>query len=160
MTSTIDRDDHDLTIARVIRAPRAAVWRAWTDPRAFERWWMPAPYSCRVIEMKIAPGGAFVTQMSEDGRSFTPHLDACFLAVEEGARIVFTNTMSAGWRPAARVYPVPMTAIITLSDHPDGTEYAARVLHGTPDDRATHAEMGFYDGWGTTIGQLAALVEA
>ena len=29
--------DLDLTIERVIRAPREAVWRAWTDPARFAR---------------------------------------------------------------------------------------------------------------------------
>jgi uncharacterized protein YndB with AHSA1/START domain len=35
--------DLDLTLERVIRAPRAAVWSAWTDPSRFEKWWVPAP---------------------------------------------------------------------------------------------------------------------
>src|SRR6185295_1075169 len=51
----------DLTISRVIKAPRSAIWKAWTDPRSFEQWWIPAPYKCRVIDMKVSAGGAFVT---------------------------------------------------------------------------------------------------
>jgi uncharacterized protein YndB with AHSA1/START domain len=35
--------DLDLTLQRVIRAPRAVVWRAWTEPSRLERWWVPAP---------------------------------------------------------------------------------------------------------------------
>ena len=33
--------DLDLTLERVIRAPRAAVWQAWTDPAKFAKWWLP-----------------------------------------------------------------------------------------------------------------------
>jgi hypothetical protein len=33
------------------------------------------------------------------------------------------------------------------------------VLHKNPADRQKHADMGFHDGWGTVIGQLATLVE-
>ncbi|MCY1077070.1 SRPBCC domain-containing protein [Archangium lansingense] len=51
----------DLTISRVIKAPRAAVWRAWTDRASFEQWWVPAPARCKVLEMDLRPGGAFVT---------------------------------------------------------------------------------------------------
>ena len=52
-----------------------------------------------------------------------------------------------------------MTAIISLADHAEGTHYVAHVMHKSEADRSAHAEMGFYDGWGTVIGQLAAFVE-
>lgn len=148
--------DLDLTISRVIRAPRAAIWSAWTDARKFERWWIPEPALCKVVEMDVRPGGGLVTEISENGGDFSPHLSACFLAVDEGRRIVFTNALTAGWRPAEQAF---MTAVITLADHPDGTDYAAHVMHKSSADRNMHAEMGFYDGWGTVIGQLARLVE-
>jgi uncharacterized protein YndB with AHSA1/START domain len=148
--------DLDLTISRVIKAPRAAIWSAWTDPKKFERWWIPEPALCKVVEMDVRPGGGLVTEISENGGDFSPHLSACFLAVDEGRRIVFTNALTSGWRPAEQAF---MTAIITLADHPDGTDYAAHVMHKSNADRNMHAEMGFYDGWGTVIGQLARLVE-
>ena len=39
----------DLTISRVIKAPRPVVWSAWTDPASFEQWWIPAPAKCKVV---------------------------------------------------------------------------------------------------------------
>jgi uncharacterized protein YndB with AHSA1/START domain len=146
----------DLTISRVIRAPRAAVWHAWTDPASFEQWWIPAPARCRVKTMDLRPGGALVTEMSEDGGAFGPHLSACYLAIDPGERIVFTNALVGGWRPAEQPF---MTATVTLRDHPDGTEYVAHVMHKNGADRDTHEALGFYDGWGTVAAQLAALVE-
>lgn len=148
--------DLDLTLSRVIKAPRPAVWRAWTDRASFEQWWVPAPAKCKVVEMDLHPGGAFTTQISENGGAFTPHLNACFLAVEEGERIVFTNALVGGWRPAEQPF---MTAIITLRDHPMGTDYVAYVMHKNNADRTMHEELGFYDGWGTVVEQLAKLVE-
>lgn len=146
----------DLTISRIIEAPRRAVWDAWTDPARFEQWWVPAPAKCRVLDMDLRPGGSFVTRISENGGDFTPHLSACFLDVEEGKRIVFTNALVGGWRPAERPF---MTAIITMQDHARGTEYVSNVMHKNNADRDMHEEMGFYDGWGTVIEQLAMLVE-
>jgi uncharacterized protein YndB with AHSA1/START domain len=68
---TLDLDpDLDLRIDRVIRAPRARVWKAWTDPVDLARWWLPAPTQCRVDHLDVVPGGAFVTSMSDDGASF------------------------------------------------------------------------------------------
>ena len=146
----------DLEITRLIKAPRNAVWQAWTNPEQFAQWWIPAPALCRVVEMDVRPGGALLTEMSEDGSAFGPHMDACYLAVEEGRKIVLTNALSAGWRPAASPF---MTAIITLDDHDQGTAYRAHVLHKDAETRAWHEEMGFFDGWGTVAAQLAALVE-
>ncbi|EHB53604.1 Activator of Hsp90 ATPase 1 family protein [Mycolicibacterium rhodesiae JS60] len=144
----------DLTLQRVIRAPRAAVWQAWTDPSRFEQWWLPAPLLCKVDVLDARPGGGLVTRMSDDGRDFVAHMDASFLLVEELQRIVFTNAIDSQWRPADPA-PVAMTAEILLSDHPDGTDYRVIVRHGDPAARERHAELGFADGWGTVTDQLA-----
>lgn len=151
--------DLDLCLERIIRAPRATVWRAWTDPSRLEQWWVPAPSRCRVDRLELRPGGAFTTRLSDDGAEFVPHLDACFLAVDELRRIVFTNAVDGTWRPAHPV-PVAMTATVTLSDHPDGTDYRMVVRHGDPEARARHEELGFAEGWGSVAGQLAALAES
>jgi uncharacterized protein YndB with AHSA1/START domain len=151
--------DLDLVLQRVIRAPRAAVWSAWTDPSRFEKWWLPAPTLCRVDRLEVRPGGGLVTRLSDDGVEFVPHVDASFLVVDEFERIVFTNTIDSTWRPAAPA-PVPMTAEITLSDHPDGTDYRVIVRHGDAAARARHEELGFADGWGAVTKQLAGIAES
>lgn len=154
--STLDAE-LDLEISRVIRAPRGRVWRAWADPRRFERWWVPAPAQCRVEAMDLVPGGAFRTLISTDDGVFVPHMDACVLAVDDGARLLFTDALTGGWRPASQPF---MTAEITLADHPDGTAYRARAMHRDRTDRDTHESLGFFDGWGSVVGQLADLVES
>jgi uncharacterized protein YndB with AHSA1/START domain len=148
--------DLDLTLSRVIKAPRPVIWSAWTDRASFEQWWVPAPARCKVLEMDLRPGGSFETQISEDGGEFVPHLSACFLDIVAGERITFTDALSGGWRPAEHSF---MTAIITLQEHPQGTEYVAHVMHKNDADRTMHEKMGFADGWGTVAEQLAELAE-
>ena len=150
--------DLDLTLQRVIRAPRAVVWRAWTDPSQLEQWWVPAPAVARVDRLEAQPGGAFVTRISDDGVEFGPHMDASFLVVDDRERLVFTNAVDSRWRPR-RPDPIAMVAEIVLRDHPDGTDYRVVVRHGDPAARARHEELGFFDGWGAVTGQLAAFVE-
>jgi len=149
--------DLDLTISRIIRAPRSVVWSAWTDRESFEQWWVPAPATCEVLEMDLRPGGSLLTQISENGGEFTTHFNGCFLAIDDRERLVFTNSLVGGWRPAEEPF---MTATITLKDHPTGTEYAAHVMHRNSADRSMHEEKGFYDGWGAVTGQLAELAES
>jgi uncharacterized protein YndB with AHSA1/START domain len=150
--------DLDLSLQRVIRAPPATVWRAWTDPSRLERWWVPAPTVARVDRLEVRPGGAFVTSMSDDGDVFVAHVDASFLVVEEHERLVFTNAIDSGWRPSNPA-PVAMTAEITFGEHPEGTDYRVVVRHGDPAARARHEQLGFVDGWGSVTAQLATLVE-
>ncbi len=153
----IENPDLDLKLSRIIKAPPARVWEAWTDPRKLEQWWVPAPAQARTVSLDLRPGGAFVTEIDETGDgSFVPHVLACFLAVEPFRRIVFTDALTAGWRPAQRPF---ITAIISFNEHPEGTDYVGYAMHKDPADRDRHRDMGFFDGWGTVSEQLARLVE-
>lgn len=154
---TFDRE-RDLEITRVIKAPRGKIWAAWSQPEKFAQWWVPQPEICRVVEMDFRPGGAMRTEISAgEGQAFGPHMDACYLAVDEGRRVVFTNALTGGYRPAEQPF---ITGVITLEDHADGTFYRALAMHKSPDDRKMHADLGFYDGWGAVTAQLAEMVEA
>lgn len=148
--------ERDLTITRIIKAPPARLWQAWTDPVQLAHWFLPEPSILRVDRLDVRPGGALLTAMSENGGPFVPHIDGLFLDVEEGRRLVFTNVVTSSFRPAD---PGFMTAIIRFEDHPDGTDYTAHVMHRSPADRQMHEEAGFADGWGTVAAQLAKLVE-
>ena len=152
----IEKTELDLETSRVIRAPRDRVWNAWADPERLAQWWIPHPAMCRVAAFDLSPGGAFVTEMSEDGGPFGPHLSACFLQVIPEERIVFTDTLTGGWRPAAEGF---LTAVITFDDHPDGTAYSSLAMHKNRTDRDRHEELGFHAGWATAAAQLAELVE-
>lgn len=149
----------DLTLNRVIRAPRSAVWNAWTRPESLAEWWTPAPTRSRVDRLEVRPGGAFVTSLSEDGVQFVPHTDGVFLVVDDARRLVFTNAIDSSWHPATPE-PVSMTAEIEFTDHPEGTDYRVTVRHGNPNARARHEALGFFDGWGSVTDALAALAEA
>ena len=71
MTSPALDPTRDLTIERVIRAPREVVWRAWTDPVRLQQWWVPAPTIAQIDVLEVRPGGGFVTRMSDDSSSPT-----------------------------------------------------------------------------------------
>jgi uncharacterized protein YndB with AHSA1/START domain len=152
---TID-PELDLMIERFMRAGPAEVWKAWTTPRLLERWWVPEPSQCQVQSLELWPGGAFRTLLCEDGERFVPHIDGCFLLLEEHRRLVFTDTLTGGFRPAANPF---MTADIRLAAVAGGTAYQAIVRHRDRAERDRHVELGFHDGWGTVTAQLAALVE-
>lgn len=150
-------NDTELTISRLIKVPPAVVWNAWSDPAKLAQWWIPAPIECRVDTLDLRPGGGFVTKMREGGGDWQAHVDGCFLEAVPERKLVFTTVLTEGWQP---VEPwLALTAILTFEAQDGGTLYAARVLHKSAEDSAKHDAMGFYEGWGTAIGQLARLVE-
>lgn len=148
----------DLTISRLIKAPPAAVWQAWSDPHHFAQWWIPEPYECKVIKLDLRPGGGFETMMRESGASeFQPHVEGCFLEIEPERKLTFTTSLVEDWRPGEPW--LALTAQISFTPEDSGTRYTALVLHKNEADARKHDEMGFYDGWGTALAQLARLLE-
>jgi uncharacterized protein YndB with AHSA1/START domain len=149
-------DDFALTISRHIKAPPATVWRAWSEPDHFAKWWIPAPIECQVIKLDLRPGGGFETRMREGDGPFQPHVAGCFLDIVPASRLVFTTVLTEGWQPFEPW--LALTAIITLTPDSAGTLYAARVLHRNAAEAAKHDEMGFQMGWGMALAQLSAHV--
>lgn len=146
------QDTRDLVITRVLRAPRAALWRAWTDPNLLKEWWCPKPWTTEVKAFDLTPGGAFHTFMKgPEGSSDNP---GSFLEIVKEERLVFTSMLGAGWRPAKPW--LGFTAVITMADEGDGCRYTARVMHPDDETRDQHEKLGFFDGWNTCITQLEA----
>lgn len=145
--------DLDLRLTRHLSAPPSLVWRAWTDPAHLAQWWAPAPYTVSDCEIDPRPGGVMkMTMHAPSGESFPS--EGCFLEVEQGRRIVFSDALQRDWRPSAESF---FTAAITIEPDGDGTRYDAHVLHANADDKAKHEAMGFHLGWATCIDQLDRL---
>lgn len=144
----------DLCITRLLRAPRATLWRAWTEPALLKQWWCPRPWTTEVRALELKPGGAFHTFMSgpDGGTSDNP---GCFLDIVPQARLAFTSMLTGGWRPAKPW--LPFTAIITMADEAGGTRYDAQVMHPDAASAKQHEELGFFDGWNAAITQLEEL---
>jgi uncharacterized protein YndB with AHSA1/START domain len=159
---TID-PDLDLVLDRVIDVPRAAVWRAWTEPQLLCQWFCPAPWKVVEARVDLRAGGQFFTVMeSPEGQRFPG--DGCFLEVVEGERLTWTNALLPGFRPAPAPVDQPstvdfaFTGVLTFTDVPGGTRYHALAKHRSRAERDTHAEMGFEAGWGAALDQLVALL--
>ncbi len=60
-----------MTITRVFDAPRALVWKAWTDPKYVMQWWGPKGFTAPFCEIDFRVGGKFLCCMkSPDGQEF------------------------------------------------------------------------------------------
>lgn len=162
MKSTTRVDGNDLIITRRIAASPEAIWDALTDAEKLKQWFAPRPWRITDAVVEPRPGGRFKIAMEgpeaqpEECAGDGSDAGGCVLEAVAPRRIAWTDAVSAGYRPNAQPF---MTAIITLDPDGDATTYTATVLHRTPEDRQRHEEMGFAEGWGTCIEQLAELVE-
>jgi uncharacterized protein YndB with AHSA1/START domain len=146
----------DLRLERVIDVPPRLVWAAWTRPEHVKEWFAPRPWSVGECEIDLRPGGRFRTVMrSPEGKEFPG--DGCYLEVVPERRLVFTDALLPGYRPSGEPF---FTAVITMEPHGEGTRYVATAMHGDPEARDRHEEMGFHDGWATCLDQLVEMVKA
>ena len=78
----------ELTITRVIDAPREAVFEAWTDPQQMARWWGPNGFTNPVCEMDAKPGGAMrIVMRAPDGVDYP--MSGVFQEIAAPDRLVF-----------------------------------------------------------------------
>ena len=148
-------NSNDFTVSRHIKAPRHVVWKAWMIPEHLEKWWCPAPLTCKVLSLDPRPSGGFDILIRDPGGEEMPQTGA-FLEIVPEERIVFTTALTGEWRPAASYLPI--TAIISMADENDGTHYATRVLYKDEADRQKLGEMRFEAGWSASIDQLGEFV--
>ena len=152
--ATTSPSDRELVLTRVIDAPRAKVFKAWTDPELLKQWFAPRPYTTPVAELDVRPGGANLVVMRDPEGKDHPNRGV-YLEVVENERLVFTDAYTRAWEPSEKPF---MTVILSFEDEGGKTRYTARARHWTVADRETHEKMGFDQGWGLCTDQLAALV--
>jgi len=75
MTANRDRTtaqtQRAIVITRVFDAPRQLVWKAWTEPRHFARWYGPKGFTTPVCRIDLRVGGKYLNCMrSPEGQDF------------------------------------------------------------------------------------------
>jgi uncharacterized protein YndB with AHSA1/START domain len=146
----------DLVLERVIDVPRTLVWEAWTKAEHLKKWFTPAPWTIAACEVDVRPSGLIRVDMRSPDGKVSSDIRGCYLDVVPQERLVWTDALTAGYRPAAKPF---ITAIITFATEGSGTRYKAVVLHSSEAERKRHEEMGFFDGWGTVLDQMVALIK-
>ena len=148
-------DDRDLVLTRLIDAPRASLYRAWTEPALLRQWFCPQPWTVSKADLDVRPGGASLIVMNGPNGEEMPNRGV-YLEVVPNERLVFTDAFVRAWEPSAKPF---MTVIVTFAEEAGKTRYTAVARHWTMEDRKQHEAMGFEQGWGKALDQLVALAE-
>jgi uncharacterized protein YndB with AHSA1/START domain len=59
--------EQQFVFSRRFDAPRALVWKAWSEPERFVRWWGPKGCTIKLGTMEFRPGGVFHYAMQWQG---------------------------------------------------------------------------------------------
>lgn len=92
-TSVQRKGDRELVVTRTFNAPPSIVYRAWSQPELFQRWWVPksAPgVSLVSCQMDVRTGGRYRLEFGAGG-SDTMAFYGKYLEVVPNERIVWTN---------------------------------------------------------------------
>ena len=93
----------EVTLARTFDAPRALVWKAWTDPQMMARWWGPKGFTNPVCELDVRVGGKVLIHMQAPDGTVHP-LTAIFDEVAEPECLVFRAVaLDQANKPAAQI---------------------------------------------------------
>jgi uncharacterized protein YndB with AHSA1/START domain len=146
MSASDYKDDRrgELTVSRVVDAPRELVWQAFTEPEHLAVFWGGPGITVPVesVTMDLRPGGSFeLTMVASDGTEYPNRGE--YVEVDEPSRIVFTEPDTG------------ITATITFAEVGDKTEVTIRQV-GVPERfLGPEAEAGF----AATFDKLEALLD-
>lgn len=144
-----------LSITRHFKAPRAAVWRCWSEGELLKQWYVPKPWYVSQATLDVRAGGACNTVFNGPAGEVHPNAGQ-YLEVVEGERLTFTDAYIGDFEPSDKA-PF-MTGYVVLTDAPAGgtnMEWGAR--HWSDESMEQHKSMGFEAGWNAAADQLDVL---
>ena len=132
---------------RVIGAPRALVFRAWTEPDKVAEWWGPNGFTNTIHERCVRAGGMWrLTMHGPDGRNYLN--ENVYLQVVAPALLVYYHQTSPKF-----------VAVATFEDAPGGTRVTMRSNFLSSDDFDTAMNVfGAREGAAQTLARLAEYV--
>jgi uncharacterized protein YndB with AHSA1/START domain len=138
--------DREVRVARSFKAPKAVVYRAYTEPELVRRWLLGPPgWKMPVCDMDVRVGGAYrwVWKSEEDGSEFGFH--GIFRDVQPQAKLVHSEVFDPG--SVGGEYP-GREAIVTVTFTEEGgvTTVTTLIDFGTREARDGAVATGMTDG--------------
>lgn len=151
-----------LTITRTFDAPRQLVWKAWTDPELYKKWWGPTHFTCPVFERDLRVGGKYLSCMrSPDGQDFW--VTGYYREITPYDRLVYTDSFAdehGNVVPSTHYYgmpEMPLETLVTVTLVEEDGKTVMTMQHNLP--AGEHAS-GANEGWNQSFDKLAAALQS
>jgi len=146
--------EKEMTLTRVINAPRQIVFNAWTDPQQLQKWWGPKGFTNPVCKADAIPGGEILIHMQAPDKTIYP-MDGEFHEIVEPEKLVFTT--AALDKNGNRLFEILNT--VTFSDENGKTKIHLHAAVSNITEEGRPYLDGMNEGWNQSIDRLNELVE-
>lgn len=162
-------DAPEFRLTRVFDAPRALVFKCWTDPAYLARWWGPRTFVCPVCEVDARAGGRYrIVMRGADGTDYP--MSGAFREIVPNMRIVQegdTSEKSEEWhdmvdpdRKGQGKRKIDMLTTTTFEDEGQGTKVTIVTRFPSMALRDSFAKAGMGEGWSSSLDKLSDLLDA
>lgn len=151
-SNDLAKDSTTLVITRTLKAPRALVWKMFSDPYHLAQWWGPKGYTNRVEKLDFRTGGSWLHVMiGPDGKELPTDND--IIEVREPERIVYRHAPADpkifGDNP-----PPGFTKTMTFEEVEGGTKLTLVCTFDKPEHKDAVVRRGFSLGTNQSFDKL------
>lgn len=145
-------EDRVLVITRLLDAPRALVFKVWSQPEHLVRWWGPTGFTLPDCTVEFHPGGAFQCLMrSPEGSDHRMH--GVYREIVEPEKISFTWCwIDEEGQPGHET----LVTVLLEETGIDGAQTRLTLHHALFESES--ARDSHNKGWSETMDRLAAYV--
>ncbi|HTQ15559.1 MAG TPA: SRPBCC domain-containing protein [Rhizomicrobium sp.] len=149
---------NELTIVRVLDAPRAKVWRACREVRALRQWWgMPIGATMRTCQVDFRIGGAMLCEIEPPGGARLWFKWIYRDIVEGESMVIELHASDASGRERDSLERPASIVRLALEDM-DGQTRLTVVHSGMASE--THRVEDFREGWSQSLRRLTEHLSA
>jgi uncharacterized protein YndB with AHSA1/START domain len=138
--------DREVKVTRSFKAPRALVYKAYTEPALVRKWLLGPPgWTMPVCEMDVRVGGNYRWRWrsDKDGKEFG--FAGTFREVQPPAKLVHSESYDPG--TASYAYPGEPALVTLTFDEADGvTTVTSLIDFGSKEARDAAVKTGMTDG--------------
>lgn len=165
--------DQDFVLTRVFAAPRALVWKAWTEGDRLAQWWGPKGFEMTTVKLDLRPGGVFHYGMRGGGSGpMGGQMWGRFVFREIVApdRLAFVTSFSDAdggitRHPMSATWPLEVFNVLTLAERDGRTTLTlrGRPINASEEELVTFAggkasmRGGFAGTWSQLDAYLASI---
>lgn len=138
--------DREVKVTRSFKAPRALVFRAFTEPELLRRWLLgPSGWSMPVCEMDLRVGGRYRWRWRSDKDGSEFGFTGTFRQIERPSRLVHTEAYEPG--TVGGDYPGTESIVtVTFTEDQGVTTMTTLIDFGSQQGRDAALKTGMTDG--------------